>query len=315
MITVMTNTLSNTPEIWAIGGGKGGTGKSFITCNIATNLALKGKKIVVIDADYGGPNLHTFLGVSNRVGTLDDFFAKRATLNDLIVKCSVENMGLIIGPTRSFQPDNIHYAKKKKLFNHIRKIPAEIIILDLGAGSHFNVIDTFLLADKKIVVALPHLTSMENMYSFLKASFYRRLLRAFIENNMKNLFEEAVKNHRQFEQGNMQQFVSFLKKISAKTRQIVEEELTSYNINIIINQARTNQDILLGNSIKSACIKYLGFNAKCVGYIEHDETIPMTINKQQPYMQIYPKSRCAAKIDRIADNLLSNRQMSTQMKS
>lgn len=42
-------------RIWAVGGGKGGTGKSFITSSLGTCLALKGSKTILLDADLGGP--------------------------------------------------------------------------------------------------------------------------------------------------------------------------------------------------------------------------------------------------------------------
>ena len=64
-------------EIWAIGGGKGGTGKSFVTSSIGTHLASKGSKVVLIDADLGGANLHTLLGVSKPRNSLTDFFEKK----------------------------------------------------------------------------------------------------------------------------------------------------------------------------------------------------------------------------------------------
>ena len=72
-------------EIWAIGGGKGGTGKSFVTSSIGTHLASKGNKVVLIDADLGGANLHTLLGVSKPRNSLTDFFERKASLNDIIV--------------------------------------------------------------------------------------------------------------------------------------------------------------------------------------------------------------------------------------
>ena len=68
------------PQIWAVGGGKGGTGKSFVTCNIATCLAAQGKKTLLIDADFGGANLHTLLGVSKSKKSLADFFSNKALL-------------------------------------------------------------------------------------------------------------------------------------------------------------------------------------------------------------------------------------------
>jgi flagellar biosynthesis protein FlhG len=38
-------------KIWAIGGGKGGTGKTFITSAMGTYIAGKGKRVILIDID------------------------------------------------------------------------------------------------------------------------------------------------------------------------------------------------------------------------------------------------------------------------
>ena len=65
----MENVTVDSPEIWAIGGGKGGTGKSFLTCNIAASLAQQGKKVVMIDADFGGANLHSFFTLPKKKPT------------------------------------------------------------------------------------------------------------------------------------------------------------------------------------------------------------------------------------------------------
>ncbi len=41
-------------HIWAIAGGKGGIGKSFVTANLGIALCERGKKVIVVDADLGG---------------------------------------------------------------------------------------------------------------------------------------------------------------------------------------------------------------------------------------------------------------------
>ena len=51
-------------KVWAIGGGKGGVGKSLVTANLSICLSLMGYKVIAIDLDLGGANLHTCLGVS-----------------------------------------------------------------------------------------------------------------------------------------------------------------------------------------------------------------------------------------------------------
>ena len=50
-------------KIIAIGGGKGGIGKSLLAANMGVHLALSGRRAVLVDADLGGANLHTCLGV------------------------------------------------------------------------------------------------------------------------------------------------------------------------------------------------------------------------------------------------------------
>ena len=45
----------------AVGGGKGGVGKSFIASNLACSIALQGHKVVLIDADLAGSNIHTMI--------------------------------------------------------------------------------------------------------------------------------------------------------------------------------------------------------------------------------------------------------------
>lgn len=303
------NIMENITEIWAVGGGKGGTGKSFLICNIATSLAKRGKKVVLIDVDFGGANLHSFFGISKQAKNLSDFFEKKAPLDELINECDIINLGVIVGPISSFQPDSIKYFQKVKLFNHIKKIDADIVLLDLGAGIHFNIIDSFLLADKKIVVTVPQITAVENMYTFLKNAFLRKLTRAFIDHKIKYIIDDAVKNKQKYKLGSIIRFVDFLKTRSDIAKDVVESELSAYCVHIIINQTRTNKDIVLGNSIKSVCVKYLGFKTKCVGYVEYDDTIPLSSNKQQVYLQAYPKSKCTAKIERITDNLLKDKQM------
>ena len=74
---------SETPlEVWAVGGSKGGIGKSFITSGIGTWLALKEKRTILIDADYGGANLHSFFGIDRPEKTLSDFFKNSHPLSD-----------------------------------------------------------------------------------------------------------------------------------------------------------------------------------------------------------------------------------------
>ena len=63
-------------QIWPIGGGKGGTGKSFFTGSLGYLLAKQGYKTLLIDVDLGAANLHTIVGVPNPPKSIADFINK-----------------------------------------------------------------------------------------------------------------------------------------------------------------------------------------------------------------------------------------------
>src|SRR5260221_11170830 len=65
-------------RVIAVGGGKGGIGKTLVTANLGIALAQRGCKVVLVDADLGGANLHTCLGISQPAVTLSDYLTERA---------------------------------------------------------------------------------------------------------------------------------------------------------------------------------------------------------------------------------------------
>jgi flagellar biosynthesis protein FlhG len=121
------------PEIWAVGGGKGGTGKSFFSSSIALCLAETGKRVIVVDADLGGANIHSFLGLKRPRVTLSDFFEKKVPLSDLQVSTGFEDLALISGDLQSIESDSIKYTQKLKLFRHMRNLEADYVIM---CGNH-----------------------------------------------------------------------------------------------------------------------------------------------------------------------------------
>ena len=232
------NEESERCKIWAIGGGKGGTGKSFVTSNMGAYLAKKGKDVVLIDADLGGANLHSFLGLNKSKSSLDDFFKRGVPLADLIDNFSsgCGNIGLVKGDIHSLESDKVRYTQKLKLFRHIRKLESDHVLIDLGAGSHFTAIDTFLLADKMLVVIVPEVTSVENMYQFVKSVVFRKLNMAFSQMGLKPTFQKTWNERSIYGLKSLRDLLDYLRKISIDVKDVVDDELNDLEINIIINQ-------------------------------------------------------------------------------
>ena len=73
----------------------GGVGKSLITSNLSICLALMGYKVIAVDLDLGGANLHTCLGVPIPERTLSDYISKKArTLDELITPTPIKNLSI-----------------------------------------------------------------------------------------------------------------------------------------------------------------------------------------------------------------------------
>jgi flagellar biosynthesis protein FlhG len=296
-------------EIWAVGGGKGGIGKSFTISSMANYLARQGKKVILVDADLGAANLHTFLGMGKPEKSLTDFFEGRVPLASLLVKTGIDNLELLAGAIHSMVPENIKYAQKLKFFRHIKKLEADFVLIDLGAGVHFNTIDTFLLADRKIVVIVPEITAIENMYGFIKIVFFRHIMNTLSRNGFKEEFREAWDLRQANSVTTLKEFVAYLKHRSASMGRVIDRELNDFRVDIVLNQIKLKREARIGNSVKSICLKYFGLDARYAGYVENDEFVTRSLNNRQPYMQTYPESTCAREVAAIVENMVGNRQV------
>ena len=79
----------------------------------------------------------------------------------------------------------------------LRQLPADFVLLDLGAGTHSAVMDYFMVGEGGLIVVSPEPTSVENAYSFLRAAFYRRLRLAMASHEMREVVVLAMDQHNE----------------------------------------------------------------------------------------------------------------------
>ena len=295
-------------EIWVIGGSKGGTGKTFIASIIGTYLARKGKKVILVDADLGGANLHSLFGIDRPKKSLTNFFETKVPLNELLVETGIENMSLITGDIHSLASDNIIYTQKLKLFRHIKKLNTQYVLIDVGAGTHNNVIDTFLFADKKIAVLVPELLAIENMYHFVKNALFRKLRMALRAYDFKGIAHETWADRETKKIRNLRGLIDYLMGLP-DIGDIIQEELSDFKICLILNKIRNKQDLFIGASIKSTFTKYLGISTQYVGFMEYDDSIWRSIRQRQPFMPNQSSSRLTKEIELFTENLLRGKEI------
>ena len=296
-------------KIWAIGGGKGGTGKTFITSAMGTYLAGKGKRVILIDIDIGGANLHSFLGISRPKKSLTDFFEIGTPLNKLAVRTGIENMNLITGDIHSLASDNIKFTQKLKLFRHIMRLNKHYVIIDLGGGSHNNTIDTFLMSDKMIAILEPEIIAVENMYHFIKNALFRKLKMLLREYGFKEIVELMWERRETYKIKSLRELIDCLKDSFSYIGDILDKELSDFKIYLILNKIRSSEDIFIGSSMKSIFMKYLGINTKFVGFIEYDDSVWRSSRERKPFMLNYSLSRSAKEIETFTENLIQGKEI------
>ena len=296
--------------IWAIGGGKGGTGKSFVSANLALQLSLQGHEVVLIDADFGGPNLHTFLGLKETDVDLGHFFSNKISkLEDAAVHTSFRGLSLIRGTDSLFFTANLNYYKKLKLIRHIKAFNVQRVIIDIGTGASLNNIDFFLLSNPGILVINPEPTSIENTYYFLKSCVIR-MLKIYAEHYK---IEELVKRVTDQIKNNSKSIYSFLNEIISYDKfyaDILYRALKKFKPCLIINKAKDERDYMLGYSMAQVVQKYLVVDLDFLGAIPFDENVHRNLKKFKPYLKTYPSSDVSLSIKAITDKLLNHKMQS-----
>jgi flagellar biosynthesis protein FlhG len=297
-----------TPEIWAVGGGKGGTGKTLVCANLAVHLAHCGERVVVIDADFGGANLHTALGMPPPEATLSDFFHRRVeTLGEAAVPTEVPNLRLVSGARNSLAADNVPHLQKERLLRHLRRLDADRVLVDLGAGTSLAILDLFCAADVQVVVALPEPTSVENLYRFLKASFFRRLNRAAREHGLTSILEWVARHRQLSGVARPADLVGEVERVDCVAGAWIRAALERFRPALIVNQARHGVDAQLGESIEVACRSFLGIDLEFMGALPYDACFGAALKAGYPYLERHYNQPAGMRFIQIGERLRAGR--------
>ena len=292
-------------KIWAVGGGKGGVGKSLVTANLSICLALMGYKVVAIDLDLGGANLHTCLGVPIPEKTLSDYLSKKVpTLNHLLTPTPITNLSIISGAQDDVGIANLKQIQKNKILSSIVDLDADFIMLDLGAGTSFHTLDFFIAADQGILTALPEPTSIENTYRFIKSVYHRKLKMVEDLLEIGPLIDQAM-NAKIQANATPADLIARVIELNPKMGHKLRMEIARLNPKLVINQVRTQSDIDIGFSMKIICKKYFGINLDYVGYLDYDATVWQSVKKRRPLLMEFPNSSLVSNFDRIIHRLLN----------
>ena len=304
------------PVILAVGGGKGGVGKSILSSNLAAKMGEKGYRVLLIDLDLGSANLHTYFGMSSKTDHLAKYLVNPSvSFSSLIKQTPAKNVALIAGGQQEGANDltQIDSNSIKSLWSHLLRAhsdyQSDFVILDLGAGTHRYTIDFFSAAHMGLVTVLPEPTSIENAYSFLKAFMWRLVENVGSRQESTNALDPIKQVLFNSTRSHNTSYALRLRQLMHSHPSFVQSLLSAMKgrqVGFVVNQIRTHRDIDVGPSMENICKNYFGYRTKSLGYLNYDESAWKSLRNKRLLVQDFPYSQLSKRINEICNQLLTS---------
>ncbi len=294
--------MATTAQLIPVAAGKGGVGKSFLAANLAVALAGLGHRTIAVDMDLGGANLYSFLGLPNRFPGIGDYLqARSGELASLLVPTGVSGLQFLPGDGKTPFMANIAYAQKVKLLNNIRKLPADYILMDLGAGSSFNALDFFAVSERGLLVTTPEPPAIMNMLVFLKNFLLRRISRALAgDHDFRGHLREVCRRPMDGQIPSVPALAAEIAKEDPVAGSRVAAVCELFRPRIVFNLGEHPDELKLTGQISNSLETVLGLRADYFGFIFYDPMVRRSVREQKPLFSQWPDSMAASEILRIA---------------
>ncbi len=298
-------------HIIPIASGKGGVGKSLVAANLAIALAQTGRKVVLVDLDLGGSNLHVIIGQMGSLKGIGTFMTDIDTsFEDIILKTNYENLLFIAGEAEVPGMANLKVTQKKKIITNLLKIDADYLILDLGAGTSLDIMDFFLMSGRGLIVTSPTLTANLNAYLFLKNISFRILNNCFPTKSPGGVFlEKMKKDGHSMQRIYIPKLIEQLDAIDPENCQKYKKTLDNLKPRLILNMMEEPKDAAKASKLRHSSREYLGLDMEHLGVIYRDDVQIKALNSRLPVVKYKPGSVLSQAIFRIADKLIEEEDL------
>lgn len=310
----MTPAARSGPAFLAVGGGKGGVGKSFVAANLALALArrgaARGARVAAVDLDLGGSNLNLFLGEPLPRREVSEFLEGRAdSLNAVSQPTRIPNLRYVAGSFDTMTAVDPLRARKLDLVAALVGLDADVVVLDLPAGSLPSTLDFFFLGEIKIVVTNPESVAYHNAYGFLKNYLLRRLLTEFRDRT--DILASILDRYRVLPREEEAEppdrtitgLVAALREEHPETRAEVAGILEYDAPLLVLNRVRRRRDRATLERFRAVVEQNLGLRCLALGTIPDHRKVADSVRDARPFLLTHPHHAIARQFERWAERL------------
>jgi flagellar biosynthesis protein FlhG len=295
-------------RIIPIASGKGGVGKSLVAANLAVAMAQAGKRVVLADLDLGASNLHLIIGHRAPSVGIGTFLAdQRVDFNDVIGDTEVPNLRFIPGDAEIPGSANLKPVQKNALARRLLGLDADVLILDLGAGTHQTILDFFLLSGSGIVVTTPTVTATLNAYLFLKNAVFRLMYSSFAKGSPAFDYLEKLRHDSAgLQKLYVPKLLEAIEEIDKPSRDKFMERMELFRPRLILNMIEDPKDAEKALKIRRSCAEYLSVQLEHLGVIYRDSMQDVALAARLPIVQYKPQALLSQAVYRITDKILQS---------
>ena len=297
-------------RIIPIASGKGGVGKSLLAANLAVAFAQRGMRVVLADLDLGASNLHLVIGHRKPGGSLGTFLSEpRSDFSKIVAETDVKGLRFIPGDAEIPGMATLRPADRRRIIKNFQSLADEtdILVLDLGAGTHQSILEFFLASSNGVIVSAPAVTAILNAYVFLKNAVYRLMYNSFPKGSAAYQYLESL---RKTETGLKTLYLpKMLDELAASDPDSVaafKANLGRFHPRLVINMLDDPKDSEVALKIRRSCEAYLGLNIEHLGVIYRDGIQDTALSSRLPVVIYKPGAIISQGIFRIADKLLAD---------
>lgn len=251
---LMEKTSSQSPvRVIAVASGKGGVGKTNISINLACEMSLRGRSVMLLDADLGLANIDVLLGLKPQ-GNLEDVISGKQSLKEIICRGPL-NVNIIPAASGVAHMADLSEAERAAIINAFSELdePVDVLIVDLAAGISGNVTSFAKAVQELIVVVCDEPASMTDAYALIKVLATKH----------------GVKHFR-----------------------IIANRMPDDAAGFEVYQ-----------KIVDTATKFLNVGISYLGAVPEDDYLKRATRSQRAVVEIYPQSRCAIALKKIAEKV------------
>ena len=280
----------------AVGGGKGGVGKTIFAVNLAVVLSQMLKDVTLFDGDIGNCNCNTLLGITRVNNSLEEYLRKECSLHEILVSTAFPGLRLVCGAQNKV--DALLPAEMPRLLSDLRRIKADCLVLDLGAGVSDETLDLYRMAEEKIVIVTPQVTSLQNAYGFVKSAFFHDLqTNGSLAELLDRVGSDTLKLHA---------LIDSLEN-RHPDRQAFATVLARQSFKIVGNMVDDDKDLRIIQNLQKVVGQYLRIDNRVLGTIGTSEDIRNSINRIAPFVILSPDLLPSRELKRMAAQLYAGK--------